>query len=94
MWQFATGLTPWEGTPSIQIAAYVANERIRPPFPAHIDPTFVNLAQHCWSHRPQDRPSAAHVVRELGAMLGDNVPMTLHTQSPACERRGYASIVS
>lgn len=49
--------------------AQVSNRR--PAFPAYVPPAMTALARKCWATNPSDRPTFAHVVSEIDALVAD-----------------------
>jgi serine/threonine protein kinase len=64
MWELMTCMEPFEGLEAPQIMELLHSKQ-RPPIPDPLPPGFtdayVSLMQRCWSHDPQQRPSASEV---------------------------------
>lgn len=84
MWNLVTGEVMFDGSPE-DIARSILNGG-RPQFPPGTDFRFVVLAESCWNHRPQDRPTAKQVVQELTKMISALESMWGSKDGPASNR--------
>ena len=52
-------------TKSLKVIAIVKYERNRPPIPSDCPGPFADIIKACWSHEPDDRPTAQEVLEML-----------------------------
>lgn len=55
--QMYTGQRPYGNMKQQQLVEEVVMRGLRPKFPSHAPPAYVNLAQACWSGSAQARPT-------------------------------------
>ncbi|GIL57362.1 hypothetical protein Vafri_12606 [Volvox africanus] len=72
MWELYTGLRPYTGYRTIDVAVKVSKERLRPEFPSSTHPSFKELAQRCWQGDRRLRPTFRQVMDRIHEMLKDH----------------------
>ncbi|KAG2423708.1 hypothetical protein HXX76_015098 [Chlamydomonas incerta] len=96
--EMATRRRPWEGTRNAIIGYLVAIERQRPQLPAEGDPLFPpglrSLVERCMRQNPEERPSAAEIVKRLTLLLADAAGANSMGGGPACSGSGSAAGMS
>ncbi|GLC33042.1 hypothetical protein PLESTB_000377300 [Pleodorina starrii] len=70
LWELFTGGHAFQGVPRALLGHQIAQERRRPAFPPFAPEAYVRLAEDCWAHRPEDRPSFETILERLGEMRG------------------------
>ncbi|GIL44404.1 hypothetical protein Vafri_1882 [Volvox africanus] len=73
LWELFTGGHAFQGVPRALLGHQIAQERRRPAFPPFVPEAYVRLAEECWAHQPEDRPSF-EVIMERLAMMRSTVP--------------------
>ncbi|GLI65582.1 hypothetical protein VaNZ11_009155 [Volvox africanus] len=73
LWELFTGGHAFQGVPRALLGHQIAQERRRPVFPPFVPEPYVRLAEECWAHRPENRPSF-EVIMERLAMMRSTVP--------------------
>ncbi|KAG2435952.1 hypothetical protein HXX76_007147 [Chlamydomonas incerta] len=71
MWELYTGLRPYTGYRTIDVAVKVSKEGLRPEFPSTTHPSFKELAQRCWQGDRRLRPTFRQVMDRIHEMLKD-----------------------
>ncbi|GLC47545.1 hypothetical protein PLESTM_002100100 [Pleodorina starrii] len=71
MWELYTGLRPYTGFRTIDVAVKVSKEGLRPEFPSSTHPSFKELAQRCWQGDRRLRPTFRQVMDRIHEMLKD-----------------------
>ncbi|EFJ52626.1 hypothetical protein VOLCADRAFT_85795 [Volvox carteri f. nagariensis] len=72
MWELYTGLRPYTGYRTIDVAVKVSKEGLRPEFPSSTHPSFKELAQRCWQGDRRLRPTFRQVMDRIHEMLKDH----------------------
>ncbi len=65
LWSMYYCKAPYEGMMEVQVCAGVMNGWLRPEFTQDCPAAFRTLAERCWAHNAEDRPTFAQVWREL-----------------------------
>ena len=68
LWQLLTREVPFADKSQIEAAAAVALEGLRPPMPADVPKSILELIQQCWSQNATERPSFDRIVEKLEKM--------------------------
>ncbi|KAG2488846.1 hypothetical protein HYH03_012643 [Edaphochlamys debaryana] len=71
MWELYTGLRPYTGYRTIDVAVKVSKEGLRPEFPSSTHNSFKELAQKCWQGDRRLRPTFRQVMDRIHEMLKD-----------------------
>ena len=69
MWEMYTAQRPYGSMKQHQLVEEVVMRGLRPKFPPHAPPAYIQLAQSCWSGSPQLRPSFEEALVVLNGML-------------------------
>ena len=68
LWELFTASRPWQDINRAHLGHAISVERRRPAFPDFTPPDLKQLAERCWSHAPDQRPTFEQVHQELVAM--------------------------
>ena len=68
LWEIFTASRPWQDINWAHLGHAISVERRRPLFPAFTPPDLKLLAERCWSHAPDQRPTFDEVHQELVQM--------------------------
>lgn len=60
--EMITGIPPFHGIDSRQVAERVVNEDLRPPIPPTCQRAYAKLIQMCWGSAPSTRPSFQEII--------------------------------
>ncbi|KAL6519257.1 Serine/threonine-protein kinase sty13 [Orobanche gracilis] len=65
LWEFITGMLPFQNMTAVQAAFAVVNKGVRPTIPNDCLPALSQIMTRCWDANPDVRPSFSEVVRML-----------------------------
>lgn len=71
MWELYSGMRPYLGLRTIDVAVKVSKEGLRPEFPSSCPRGYRSLAQQCWQEDRRSRPSFAQICERLQELLKD-----------------------
>jgi len=68
LWQLLTRENPFADKSQVEAAAAVALEDRRPPSPAGIPTSVLDLINNCWTKEPDERPAFPSIIERLGSI--------------------------
>jgi len=68
LWQLLTRENPFADKSQVEAAAAVALEDRRPPSPAGIPTSVLDLINNCWTKEPDERPAFPSIIEQLGSI--------------------------
>lgn len=71
MWEVVTAGRPFKGMPLISLGHNIAVQGMRPQWPIAVPLRYRMLAEHCWAHAPEERPTMDTVVAQLTEMRAE-----------------------
>lgn len=71
MWELYSGMRPYLGFRTIDVAVKVSKDGLRPEFPSSCPRGYKSLAQQCWQEDRRQRPSFAQICDRLQELLKD-----------------------
>jgi len=78
LWELATGKMPFEGVSFSIVQNCVCNKKERPIIPKNCPKDFAEIIMKCWSHTPEERPSAAEIFKQLSIIASDKKIVNSH----------------
>lgn len=91
MWEVVTAGRPFKGMPLISLGHNIAVQGMRPQWPIAVPLRYRMLAERCWAHAPEERPTMDAVVAQLTEMraeAGGSTPCVDMSYHQVCCVRG------